>query len=216
MRVAVEVADRRAAHASAVVAVQAQQPVAVAHVGAGLAGRVGEDSIEHGAAGRHEAGHAVLVGDVHRHGVAVVVERRPRNRGRAGGGDRREQSPAVQLHDGAAHQRVGGQRVGAGRAALDDEDAGAAPGQEQRRGGAGAAAADDEDVHARRQRCGRHAAAPWWPRLRAICAGEERGVETDAVDEARAAMPQELQAEHEQARRRRDAADVDDLAAARR
>ena len=70
--------------------------------------------------------------------------------GRTGGvpavDDGVEEAPAVELDDAAAHQGVGGERVGAVAAAVDDEHVEAGAGQEQGGGGAGGAGADDDDV----------------------------------------------------------------------
>ena len=59
--------------------------------------------------------------DRDRHLVVGVRERGAPHRGGAGGDDLVEQPPAVELDHAAAHQRVGGQGVGAVAAAVDDE-----------------------------------------------------------------------------------------------
>ena len=62
------------------------------------------------------------------------------------GDDVVEQAPAGELHDAAAGDGVGRQRVARERGAIDDDDVDALLRQQHRRRRAGAAGADDDDV----------------------------------------------------------------------
>ncbi len=157
---AVAVDDRRADDAASVVTVQAGETSAEAHLGTGRDGGLGQHPIEHGAARGVERRNPVLVGNGDLERVVAIDERGATDRRRVRRDNRRQHAPAVQLDDGPAHQRVGGQRVAAGEPRVDHQDPGALSGEAQRGGGTGATGADDEHVDGGRQRR-RHAAAPW-------------------------------------------------------
>ena len=114
--------------------------------GAGGAGGVDEDRVEHGTAGGVEGIHTVGGLDGDGYLVVGVGECGPAHGRGAGGDDGVEQAPAVDLHDTGAHEGVGGQGVGAVAAAVDDEDVEAGAGEEHGGGGAGGAGADDDHV----------------------------------------------------------------------
>ena len=84
--------------------------------------------------------------------IRAVVERHPAHRRRAGRRHPVQQSPAPQLQDAAAHQRMGGQRVRAAAGAVHDEHPQTGAGEQQRGRGAGDARADDDGVPAGRPR----------------------------------------------------------------
>ena len=119
---------------------------AEANVGARFAGGGGEDRIDHGSPRRVEGVDAVRRLDGDRHDGVLVGKRHAVNGRGAGGAHAVEQSPAVELQDSGAHQRVGRRRVGAEPRAVDEGDAYAAAGEEHGGGCARDTGADDDHV----------------------------------------------------------------------
>ena len=107
---------------------------------------VDQDRVEHGAPRRVEGVDAVRGLDRHRQVVVGVREPGAPHGGRTGGDDRVEKSPPVELDDAAAHERVGGEGVGAVAAAVQHEHVESGPGEEHRGGGTGGASTDDDHI----------------------------------------------------------------------
>ena len=108
--------------------------------------RVGEDRIEHGSPWRVQRVDAVGRLDVDRRRLVADVEGRAAHGRSPGRDDLRENAPAVELKDAAAHEGVRGQRVVPVLRTVDDEDIEPGAGKEQGGGGAGGASADDDRV----------------------------------------------------------------------
>ena len=102
----------------------------VDEVGSGVGSSVGEQRVEDGAPWRVERVDAVGGFDVDRQSFAAVVERRSPNGGRPGGDDVVEQAPTGELDHTAAHQGVGGHRVGSRPRTVEDQDASPVAGEE--------------------------------------------------------------------------------------
>jgi hypothetical protein len=195
------------------------------HLGAGGGGRVDQDRVEHGAARRVQGVHAVGRLDGDRHDGIGVAERGAAHLGRARRDDLVEQAPPVQLQHAAAHQGVRGEGVGTVAAAVDEEHAQPGAGQQVGGGRPRGTGADDNDVVAG---VGRAADKHGLPPGSAVGAGagagrgvtagnvigHGRGVAADAADEVRTAVVLEALTEHVQARDRRAAAALADLARA--
>ena len=128
----------------AVVGQHARHPRRDADLGACDAGGFDQQRIEHGSAWGVQRRYATARADVDGLDFVVAVRELGRTNGRcARVDDRVEQTPTVQLQHTAAHERVGGQGVGARPGRLDDEHSHAAAGQQHRGGRTGAPAADD-------------------------------------------------------------------------
>jgi hypothetical protein len=127
-------------------ALQSFDSGAIDDIRAGGASRIDEQPIQHVPSRRVQGVDPVTRRNRHRNGLVAVEERRlPYGRG-AGGGDRRQNAPAMQLDDGATHERVGGERVGAVAPAIDHEHAVPGTREQHCRGRAGASRADNDHV----------------------------------------------------------------------
>jgi len=146
---AVAVDDRGPGDPTGRVVAQGSDAAPEAEPGPGRGGGVDEHPVEHRAPRGVEGRDAVFVGNRDLEFLAAVDEGRAADRRRVRGDHGRQHAPPVQLHDRAAHQGVGGQGVGAGGAAIDDEHVRALRGESQRGGGAGAAGAGDQDIDGR-------------------------------------------------------------------
>jgi quercetin dioxygenase-like cupin family protein len=193
------------------------------HVDAGGGGCVHDDRVEHGAPGRVQGVHAVRRLDGDRYDGVGVAERRPVYRGGSGGDDLVEQAPPGQLEHPAAHQRVRRESVAAVAAAVDEEYLQPEAGEQVGGGRARHAGADDHHVVAGAV-ARAHVSSP------GLAAGDRGGagvgdavpaedvlgdhgrVAADAADEVRPATVLEALAEHVEARYRRAAAVLADLA----
>ena len=93
---------------------------------AGVGRGVSQHAVQHGASRRVQRVDAELRFDRDGDVLIRITERRGPDRRRVRSDDRRQHAPAMQLQDGAAHQRVRGKRVRAIPAPVDDEHPAAA------------------------------------------------------------------------------------------
>ena len=114
--------------------------------GTGGARPVDQHAIEHRAAWSDQTGDAGFGPDRHRDLLLAIVKGRRRDHRRAAAKQWLQQAPPRQLHDGRAHQRVGGQRVRSIGLAVDSEHAQPGLGEQHRGRGAGTTRADDDRV----------------------------------------------------------------------